>query len=884
MMSMTYRRATITSGLCGLLLTFLLAAPAVAQVDVKEMIKDVLNDSDHFMPDDRPPFLEAGADAVPGLFEQLTEQRFQRVAEEALQAIVHHASRPGAESERAAVEAALIDELDQLDDQYRKTYAIRLLSFVGADAAVDRLAGLLKDSEYQEIARWSLTRIPGPASAQVLVDELNNAEGRFKAGLLQAVAEVEDEAVGEALHRALVDDHREVRMAAIEALGRRGNLEDAPRLQDLIIERSDWQGNLAVASYLQVAEQNAADHPAEARQLYRNLLPEHYEEPEFPRYPDFAVAGALAGLGEVARREDWDVLLAAVQSQVEMWRTAAQRGLEKVEAEGLESEIADVIYAASPGTQRLLVTVLKNRGTDAARGLLAEVVDRAEHERVQMDALAALASYGSDADVITLVRALREEGPLSDEARRQLVTMSGPGVTHAITTYLDRSPIEYKEPLVRILGERREAEALEALLDAAKEDDQGIRLAAYWAMGELNNADAVDNLIAVLSGVEEIDARAAEDALRKFRGKASREAMVDHLDKVDENVQVILLNVLADQRKADIADTFAKYAQSNNSDVRLAAVNALTSVPSEAGLDVFREYARSDDEGIRQSAIRGMVSVAVQRDDKGAALDLLDEAMEAAQSSGMKQEVLRGYGQIDSIAAVERLQPYMDDPDLGAVAGEALLARADSLHRNDAEAAVNLVKRIAAESTNPGRVAQAVNKLRDWKADIHLQDYGFVTEYWLAGPYPGREALKESEETPAGDPIDTDGKFEAVGESHGWEKVSHNSTNPVIDLERHYRDSRFLDAGAFLFTNLESDKDQAVELWFGSDDDLIVWLNGEKVHETYGDRGHNLGQDKVKAQLKEGSNQLVLKVLQGKGGWAVASRVVGEDGGAVRIR
>ena len=67
-------------------------------------------------------------------------------------------------------------------------------------------------------------------------------------------------------------------------------------------------------------------------------------------------------------------------------------------------------------------------------------------------------------------------------------------------------------------------------------------------------------------------------------------------------------------------------------------------------------------------------------------------------------------------------------------------------------------------------------------------------------------------------------------------------------------------------------------LLMGSDDGLKAWLNGQVVHSNNVDRGLVVDQDRAPVKLKQGPNQLLLKVTQGGGGWAACARLVGANG------
>jgi hypothetical protein len=57
-----------------------------------------------------------------------------------------------------------------------------------------------------------------------------------------------------------------------------------------------------------------------------------------------------------------------------------------------------------------------------------------------------------------------------------------------------------------------------------------------------------------------------------------------------------------------------------------------------------------------------------------------------------------------------------------------------------------------------------------------------------------------------------------------------------------------------------------------------VWLNGKLVHANNAARALKQADDKVKIDLKQGSNALLMKITQGGGDWSACARLVGADG------
>lgn len=82
-------------------------------------------------------------------------------------------------------------------------------------------------------------------------------------------------------------------------------------------------------------------------------------------------------------------------------------------------------------------------------------------------------------------------------------------------------------------------------------------------------------------------------------------------------------------------------------------------------------------------------------------------------------------------------------------------------------------------------------------------------------------------------------------------------------------------------TRVWSPKDAEAQLELGSDDAIKAWLGGKLVHSNYTHRGMAPRQDIAKIRLKEGWNELMLKVVDGEGGWSFCCRVRAADGSAL---
>jgi len=78
---------------------------------------------------------------------------------------------------------------------------------------------------------------------------------------------------------------------------------------------------------------------------------------------------------------------------------------------------------------------------------------------------------------------------------------------------------------------------------------------------------------------------------------------------------------------------------------------------------------------------------------------------------------------------------------------------------------------------------------------------------------------------------------------------------------------------AYGLTYLYSPEDREAVLLLGSDDGVRLWVNDQLIHTNPSYRGAYPDQDQVKVNLKAGWNKVLIKVLQGAGGWGYYLRI-----------
>lgn len=160
-------------------------------------------------------------------------------------------------------------------------------------------------------------------------------------------------------------------------------------------------------------------------------------------------------------------------------------------------------------------------------------------------------------------------------------------------------------------------------------------------------------------------------------------------------------------------------------------------------------------------------------------------------------------------------------------------------------------------------------------ADI-VAERGLIAAYWVLGPFAGQEGLRQGGPADPPAPLDLSQTVTAGDQTRAWRWVPVTDMRGMLDFTEVV--SRDQNVGCYAYAEVTSDKAQDVLLKIGSDDDVYCWLNGELVHQNPAARPWVQDEDVVKARLVQGANRILLKVLQGGGGWAVSLRITDPEG------
>ena len=185
--------------------------------------------------------------------------------------------------------------------------------------------------------------------------------------------------------------------------------------------------------------------------------------------------------------------------------------------------------------------------------------------------------------------------------------LPGADVTAQLARALVTLPPDRRAPVVELLRQRGDPAALEFVVQALKDPDKNVRIAAMAAVGGLGKRDVAPQLIAFLDQSPE-ESGAARSALTTMGDKSLNEALVKALAKATPDARCGLLAVLAGRDAAGHRDVFLSCAEDPDGSVRHAALKILGALDDEKVVaELMRLLAKTADAAERTAIERSLL-------------------------------------------------------------------------------------------------------------------------------------------------------------------------------------------------------------------------------------------------------------------------------------
>ena len=549
----------------------------------------------------------------------------------------------------------------------------------------------------------------------------------------------------------------------------------------------------------------------------------------------------------------------------------------------------------SAAGQVQLLSALGDRGDPAALPAVTTAANAAD-QSVRIAALKALGQLGDVSSPPYVWRILAQKaaaagGEEQKAARESLYRLRGPEVDKAIMAGIAQADAKTKVELISSIGERNISGGASTLLQTAQDSDRGVRLESLRVLKTVAGRQDLPALVTLLLNLKsDSDRTEAEKTIAAVAHKIpdknrQAEAVLAVLPSVesvkDVRGQCSLLSVLGKIGDNTALPSLRSALGSQDAKLQDAAIRALSEWPTaEPTPDLLKVAESSENKVHRILALRGFVRLLGLESGRPAeeTIAMYKKAMNLAPDVVEKKRVLSGLGNTESFAAMQMAASYLQDEALRQEAEFAVVKIAEGIYGSYPQESKDVLKKIIQASVNESLKEQAQEVINQIE---RFDDY--ITAWEVSGPYtkegtdgPGLFDVAFGPEQFGGE-LTVEPQTGAQGVTWRVMPAGTNQDRPwLMEMDKLLGgDNRV----AYLRTRVSSDKEQKARLEIGSDDGIKVWLNGQVVHANNVIRAVAPAQDNVEVTLKQGWNQLLLKVTQGGGEWSVCARLRAPDGG-----
>lgn len=575
--------------------------------------------------------------------------------------------------QRAATAARLAKVLkDPATMAAARQFICAQLYRIGTEAEVSAVAPMLLDPATTDAARLFLERIKSEASIAALRGALDKLEGRALTGVVNSLSLIQDAASVEKVIALTKSQDGEVALAAWRALGNFGSDAAADFLIDGLKNADKACVPLESAAVRTAILLESAGKQDKAMEIYRLLADGRRSlgarqagiRALFAAAPEpqkAALVAQWAKSADVAQQK-------AVISQMTTLSDAALQQVLDQNAIGAKVQIALMEELASRQGEKMLPAMLEAANSD-------------DPAKVQM-ALRFFASSGDPRAIPVFINALS-----SDEATQRIAAdalaqrpkeVVGPALLEALNKQVDT-----REQVVDILSRMKYYEAIDPLTKLARNRDPAVYEGAIEGLRAICDPDDTD-LKRMFALYLDVPAGAQRERVERAiayicvkNPKASDRAtillgLVDrHRDKNEIAFQATVLPLLGRLGTDAVYQKIQPLLNSPTPELSAAAVRAFCNWPTAEYADTLWDLAtKSESKSDRYQTLRAYIRVVTLPNERPEAktLEMLQKAMKLADNSDNRKLALSRAASVRTLATVDWVAGYLDDPDLAQTA------------------------------------------------------------------------------------------------------------------------------------------------------------------------------------------------------------------------
>jgi hypothetical protein len=210
---------------------------------------------------------------------------------------------------------------------------------------------------------------------------------------------------------------------------------------------------------------------------------------------------------------------------------------------------------------------------------------------------------------------------------------------------------------------------------------------------------------------------------------------------------------------------------------------------------------------------------------------------------------------------------WTDDPEFRYDAIEQALADIDRDKATTADRRIAALRRLFAATRDLPQARTVAARLKALGEPISVADhFGFLRDWYVIGPFDARGMKGFRTTYPPEEKVDLSAAYEGQGKAVRWQRyrspeAMEGTHVALVNLRQPLGDA--VDAVAYAYTAFEAEEAREVEFRGAADDNLSVWVNGERAFgfEEYRN-GVRLDRHRFRVRLRQGVNAVLVKVCQ----------------------
>jgi HEAT repeat protein len=353
-----------------------------------------------------------------------------------------------------------------------------------------------------------------------------------------------------------------------------------------------------------------------------------------------------------------------------------------------------------------MITVLAERNDESIRDT-AMVFIQHENQDFREAAIKAFPGIAGAEDIPFLVSLASEsKGKERDVVRTAFYSMSGKDIDSYILKQVSNVEDHLAKEYIKAIGERNILHTEEVLIQTAESSNPEVRLEAYRALAKIGSPEHLDRILEILLKTEnkrerqQLERTISQLASRSGENNVPSKVVIENMNKTTDNKNISsLISVLGDIKNPEDVEVLIKYLDSDNTDVRLSAIRALSDWPNADPLETMKTIIReTEDARVKALSLKGCTQIILNENDfsEEQRVEELQFCMSQAGAGSEKKLVISALGKVQSIKSLsflidELAGPGGNQPELEA----AILNIAPGLIENDRENTLPELKRAA---------------------------------------------------------------------------------------------------------------------------------------------------------------------------------------------